>query len=181
MEYACQVGSRLLDYEPATGLHPPARMREGAKRVYAQCAVEIDKEAKSGCHGPASRGRHRDGRSTPKSYLHTQDGTHPKAARAASFFFGDYVACKHGRESGMVHLIGDALMSDSHSIVTARCSDCGVAPVIEDNPTDASRVTCPTCGADFGSYAELKAAAIEKAAGRAITDVKTAFDKLNRR
>ena len=56
-------------------------------------------------------------------------------------------------------------MTESSDRITFKCTTCG-HPVVIDNdnpPNDGDIVSCHECGKKFGTYAEVKAAALEQA------------------
>lgn len=66
-------------------------------------------------------------------------------------------------------------MSDDHIDVNLFCPECKVAPKVEDKNDDASAVYCPQCDAQFGTYGEVKAKALNAAKGHAQDMLRNAF------
>jgi DNA-directed RNA polymerase subunit RPC12/RpoP len=65
-------------------------------------------------------------------------------------------------------------MTDTVS-VSFRCTNCGTKAEWPDDAVDSTKITCKNCGADHGTYGDLRHKAIEATKAHVAGLVKDAF------
>lgn len=61
--------------------------------------------------------------------------------------------------------------------VSFRCKSCGIKLEWSDDAVDSTEINCKNCGTRFGTYAELRDAAVEAVREKAVGIMKDAFKR----